>query len=711
MERISAAHFESPPEIAHLRTATTPTHGHLTQPAGESNFKRPKVCESLTSRRLLPTLAACGALTTPVSADWRDDIGHSRLQSIANNELPLATSQGLTQVEALENGANYTPNTANSNFTGKSFNLKSGLSSTSNHATFVAQNFYGNTTSLLPGATTVDLYHAESWLSSVYLQPSFSAPRNESRAVQNHSWIAPSHSNAAWIGLLLDFAINRDGFVSVVGVNNGNSTTLPDLLCQTYHTISVGLSNGAHSAGFTTLDGSGRIKPDIVAPNGLTSFATPMVSSAAGLLHEKLIAAPHSLTGSDKPRVIKALLLASATKNHIPSWSNSTSRPLDIRYGAGQLNIHHAYHSLRAGRATASNVTHQKSLGWAAETVAPSSSKTYHFTIPQGTPATPFSSCLTWHRVIINQFKSPSWGSLSSSLADLNLRLYQTSGFTLGPLLAESLSTVDNVELVHRAALAPGTYAMVVENNSTTATAYALAWHSLPAVSITSTHASAREIDLQPGTITITRRGDTSLPLYLPLTRSGSALPGTHFQPLPASITIPAGQTSASLSVIPIADEIAQGNREVVISLAADFASLRDPLQTGIITIEDKPFDAWRFAQFTTNGLNNPQISSATADPDGDQLENLIEYALDLDPNSPNAPTAIIGETNGHLTLSASKNITASDITWAAEVSADLAHWSEAFILTNNETTFQARDILPTSQAARRMIRLRITRP
>jgi hypothetical protein len=670
------------------------------------------VPELLTDLKFLRLLGVSGLLTTSLPADWREDIGHSRLQLLAGPELPPAVTHGLAQVEALEAGLNYAPDTANSNFSGKTFVLKSGSSAASNHATFVARNFYGNTTSLLPAATHVDLHSADDWLLFGFLKTGFSIPPEiEARAVQNHSWIATSSATAAEAGQRLDFAINRDGFVSVVGVNNGNSTLLPKLLCQTYHTISVGLTNGGHSAGFTTLDGSGRIKPDIVAPDGLTSFATPMVAGAAGLLYEKLVTAPYLLTGADTPRVIKALLLASATKNSVPSWTNTPSRPLDLRYGAGQLNVHHAYHSLRAGRATASHATLQKPLGWAAESVAAGSTKTYHFTIPAGSPATPFSGCLTWHRVITDRIKGPIWGNLDIALADLNLRLYQTSGFTPGPLLAESLSSVDNVELVHPSALPPGSYAMVVENTSATATDFALAWHSLPAVSIAATVSPAREIDLQPGSVTLTRSGDTTLPLYVPLTFGGSAVPGSHFQPLPAGVTIPAGQATTSLAVIPIADQIAQGNREVIISIAADFASVRDPLENATVTLEDKPFDAWRFTHFTSGELNDPQVSSAIADPDGDQLANLIEYAMALDPNLPGVSTAILSETGGYLTLSVSKNLEAGDITWAAEVSADLVNWDDAFNLTETSTAFQARDTVLTSDAERRLIRLRITRP
>jgi hypothetical protein len=149
----------------------------------------------------------------------------------------------------------------------------------------------------------------------------------------------------------------------------------------------------------------------------------------------------------------------------------------------------------------------------------------------------------------------------------------------------------------------------------------------------------------------------------------------------------------------------------VILSIAADFASVRDPLENATVTLEDKPFDAWRFTHFTAGELNDPQVGSAIADPDGDQLANLVEYAMALDPNLPDVSTAGFGETGGYLTLSVLKNIEAGDITWAAEVSADLVNWDDAFILTDTTAAFQARDTVLSSDAERRQIRLRITRP
>jgi hypothetical protein len=676
-----------------------------------------------SSIRLLAALLAGGSVT-PVFADWRSEIGFTRLQALAGGALPTAPSQGLTQAEGVNASGYYAPNTASSLFSNKTFAFKSGPSGTSNHANHVAENFYGGN-SLLPGSAAVDLYNADDWIGSGFLRfATNSAPLVETRAVQNHSWIytpsvtppvpALTEEQVAEFNMRLDFAINRDGFSCVVGTNNDIPNPLPQWLVQSYHTISVGRDDGYHAAGVTAHDGAGRVKPDIVAPSAApeyaTSWTTPMVASAAGLLHAGLSAAPHSRGGADLPRVTKALLLASATKDTVPNWDNTTTRPLDERYGAGELNIHHAWLALSAGRKSSGNTTHGI-RGWAAESVNGNSSKTWFFTIPAGPVSTPFCAALTWHRTVSDGLPLLPWGNLSASLTDFDMRLHQASGFTVGSQIAESASAVDNVELIHQPALAPGSYAIVVQNYSGANTALALAWHSLPSVTIAATQPVAKEINGQQATVTLARTGDTTLPMQVPLAFGGTAVSGTHYQALPGTVTIPAGQSSLALLVTPIADSLAQGSRTLSIAVAADFALVRDAAQSANVTIEDKPFDAWRFANFTPAERANPNISGETADPDADNLDNLIEYALGLPPKTPGPSPAAAGKLGGYLSLTFNKSSTATDITWSAQVTPDLSVWQTAQIITNNTTTFSARDTVLMSGAGRRFIRLKITRP
>lgn len=649
-------------------------------------------------------------------ADWRDETGFTRLQLIAGAELPTTVTDGLTQVEAFEPTANYVPDIESPLFLGKNFTLKSGASTTSNHAQHVATNFYA-TTSQLPGSGQVDLYSADNWLSAGFLKlETTSLPATESRAVQSHSWISNGQfeADAVDANRRLDYAIQTQGFICVVGQNNSFTNPLPQLLGQGYHSISVGRSDGNHSAGLTTLDGVGRIKPDIVAPSAppesATSWTTPMVAGAAGLLVEKISQLPVAQTS--RPLLVKSLLMASARKDNVSSWSNTTSRPLDLRYGSGNLNTHHAYLALNSGRKTASLIESHGIRGWSDQTVTANTETTWFFTIPPGAANTPFCAALTWNRSVTTQlvglfFQTRTW---DSSLANLDLRLHHAADFTVGEQITASLSTVDNVELVYQSALAPGDYALVVDNTSPSDTPIGLAWHSLPSVNISAPAPLAREMDGQAGTITLTRSGDTTLPLWVPLTIGGTALPGTHYQPLPASVMIPAGQSSISLAVIPIADALAQGDRSVILSIAADFASVTPPGENALVTIQDKPFDAWRFAKFSTSELNDPQTSGETADPDRDDLANLIEYALGLEPKIPDASPITAATSSGHLAFLIAKNPAATDISWSAEVSDDLTHWQPAFIETNDATTFAARDTVLINAATQRFIRLKISR-
>ena len=683
----------------------------------------------VTARAALLAASALAATST-AWADWKDEVAYPRLVSTFSG---VPTSVGtLTQAEAGDTAeTNYLPDPSNSEFTGKSIVNQSPGSGLSAHATTVGQFYYGSSTSVLPATPTIDVYSASYWIESDFLRfQSSSAPLTESNRVQNHSWISTAGLTEAQIAEIdqrLDFAINRDGFVAVVGVNNGSSNPLPALLCQAYNHLSVGLTTGNHSAGFTTYDGSGRIKPDIVAPGALTSYATPKVASVAGVLVARGLQSPHSLTGANIPRVVKALLLAGATKEEFSTWARTTARPLDLRYGAGELNALLSYRMLESGRATASGSALVRETGWASTSVSGGSQQTYFFEIPAGAASAPFSAALTWHRLVNDGGVGPAWSPSPVALVNLDLKLYAASGFTPGTLLDQSISTVDNVEHIYAPALAPGRYALVVSSPSGAATtAYGLAWRATPTVTVAAATPVARELDGATGVFTLTRSGATNIPLLVPLSVGGTAQAGVNYTALPTSVVIPAGATSATVTVTPIGDALAQGDRTVVLSVAVDFSVAAGSPASATVTIQDKPYDAWRFAHFDSGQLADTGVSGDSADPDGDGFTNLLEYALGGDPltadQPPGAPVAALGSdaTDSWLTLTYVQPDGRGDLTYTVEWNSDLtAAWqsgssvvtelSRTAVAGGQQVTVRANATL-TAQP-RQFLRLRVTRP
>ena len=136
------------------------------------------------------------------------------------------------------------------------------------------------------------------------------------------------------------------------------------------------------------------------------------------------------------------------------------------------------------------------------------------------------------------------------------------------------------------------------------------------------------------------------------------------------------------------------------------------------ITVQPAPIDQWRTAQFGANA-GVPGIAGDLADPDGDGIANLIEYALGLDPLAPGIAGEVvdveaIGESR-YLRLTASKNPGATDVTFAVEVNAGLeaGGWttSGTTIETNTGTTLRVRDNTEITATPQRSIRLKITHP
>ncbi len=615
--------------------------------------------------------------TTALRADWRDEVGYTRLLQTFPGGVPSSLAAGVTQVEAPSVQGDainyYLPDAADSRFAGKSFVNKSTGTGGSGHATAVGANFYGIGSSLVPGTTVIDVYNANTWINAL--------PYAESRRVQNHSWIVqtldaanPPETTVPAINARLDYMVNQSGVVCVAGVNNGYSTTLPYFLAQAYNLVSVGLTNGQHSAGLTAYDGAGRIKPDIVAPDTLTSFATPQVSSAAALLAQKLSESPYSLTGASIPRAVKALLLAGATKDEFSGWSRSAAQPIDARHGAGELNILLAYRTLLGGPAAASASQLCPSSAWTTSTVRGSTSaasRTFFFEVPSGSVAPRFSAALVWHRGVT----APAY---STSLANLSLSLHEVApgGFSLGAEVQTSDSAVDNLEHVYVPGLPAGRYALQVANASAAGVEYALAWRTLPTVVVAATAPLASEQTGDAGVFTITRTGPVTSPLFVPLAWGGSAVSGTHYTAPPSSLLIPAGAASATVSVTPLSDSLAQGDRSVTLSVATDWSLSAGAPATATATIQDKPFDAWRFAHFTAAQLADSATSGAQADPDGDASPNLLEYALGGDPLAPDASAQAPRAANagdGRLALTYFQPAGRADLAYAVEWTDDLA--------------------------------------
>ncbi len=361
----------------------------------------------------------------------------------------------------------------------------------SSHASRVGFRMYGSrsmATGLGQSANPITAYEAGDFLFNQTNLGDGSDPEPFNFDVSNHSYIlyqsqAPflEEDDALAINLLqrLDFMADQNESTMCVGVNNGSATAVPEYLAFMYNAISVGLSCGDHSSGVTSLYGTGRTKPDIVAPvlapDDFTSFSTPMVTASAAILHEA-----GSGTDATKTETIRALLLSGATKDEFTDWDRTTTRPLDEVFGAGELNILNSYVSLQGGEFDGSTGEPTSSVGlngWDYESqIVAGNDLFYQFDVTKGTKLDQLSIVLCWNMEIIDQASSSNQFNPTENLGDLNLDFYDSSGSFLGSLLDESKSAVDNVEHIYLQDLPAGTYHLKV--SSDTNRDFGLAWRS-----------------------------------------------------------------------------------------------------------------------------------------------------------------------------------------------------------------------------------------
>jgi autotransporter-associated beta strand protein len=132
--------------------------------------------------------------------------------------------------------------------------------------------------------------------------------------------------------------------------------------------------------------------------------------------------------------------------------------------------------------------------------------------------------------------------------------------------------------------------------------------------------------------------------------------------------------------------------------VAATPASLTSPLQD------------WRQIYFGSSA--NTGDAADTADPDGDGIPNLLEYALGTNPTSAGSSPVTLGTSDDFLTLSFTR-IADSSLTYSIEASDDLGgswttvHTFPAFGSAGSSTY---TDTVPVASSPRRFLRLKVTR-
>ncbi len=286
----------------------------------------------------------------------------------------------------------------------------------------------------------------------------------------------------------LESLAEKYGVIIVAGIGNGSNAFDPPLYpAAGANCLGVGvvdsvdtndlllnLSNFSiahpeHSSFAPTLDG--RCKPDIVAPGNClaavtsepnlyeptgnwTSFATPVVTGAVGLLVQKAKLEPNlseALSAESGNCVIKAVLMNSADK--LAFWhKGSTSKeddhiaPLDYIQGSGMLNAPAAYKQLTAGRQNPGDVPN---AGWDLNALEPNqtSSNSYQLTTADAN-AKILTATLVWNRHYRDNYP---FEPLPQQDTDIRLELWAVNPDYPAEdyLLDYSDSTADNVEHIY----------------------------------------------------------------------------------------------------------------------------------------------------------------------------------------------------------------------------------------------------------------------
>ena len=206
-----------------------------------------------------------------------------------------------------------------------------------------------------------------------------------------------------------------------------------------------------------------------------------------------------------------------------------------------------------------------------------------------------------------------NWGTPSDTRAADTLGL--TNAFALAGAFAFPSASKDAAVLID---LAPGNYGIQVASQDSSAglaliEVYDLTPTNPPTVTIAATDASADESGTNRGEFTVTRTGDTALPLVVNYGVGGSAVNGFDYPPLLGVVTIPAGSASVKIPLSPNPDVQSEGTDTVVLTVATGPGYLIGAQTTATVSIADSPASLYIASVRPTTTATSGTTASGTA--------------------------------------------------------------------------------------------------
>ena len=107
-----------------------------------------------------------------------------------------------------------------------------------------------------------------------------------------------------------------------------------------------------------------------------------------------------------------------------------------------------------------------------------------------------------------------------------------------------------------------------------------------PVVKVTATDNTATEAGPTSGTFTFTRSGNTGADLQVKYSIAGTATSGGDYEPIPATVSIPAGSETATVQIMAIDDLLAEVDETVILRLEPDSAYIVSANDGATVTVK-----------------------------------------------------------------------------------------------------------------------------